>query len=78
MSRVLIYDLETSPVLSRVWGLREADSLEVLQDWYILCFAYKWADERKTHVVSLPDFKRYRKHPEDDTDVEWAALEAAL
>lgn len=67
--RILVYDLETSPILSKVWGLREADSLEVIQDWYILCFAYKWLGEKKTHVVSLPDFKRYKKHPEDDTDV---------
>lgn len=67
--RVLVYDIETSPILSHVWQLYEANSLEVIKDWYMLCFAYKWLGEKKTHVVALPDFKHYKKHPEDDSKV---------
>jgi len=33
---------------------------------YMLCFGYKYLDEKKTHVVSIRDFPRHKKDPVDD------------
>ena len=59
--KILLIDLENTPILSYNWGLWEQNAIEVKEDWYILCFAYKWLGEKKTRVVALPDFKEYKK-----------------
>jgi hypothetical protein len=69
MTKTLLYDIETSPSLGYVWGKWQQDVIQFKEEWYILCFAYKWLDEKKTHVVALPDFKRYKKDPTNDYDV---------
>lgn len=68
-AKILIYDIETSPNLSYVWGKWQQDVIEYKEEWYILCFAYKWLGEKKTHVVSLPDFRLYKKEPHNDREV---------
>lgn len=67
--RVLLLDIETTPSLGWVWGKWEQNVIEFEKEWYIMCFAYKWLGDKKTHVVALPDFKRYKSHPEDDSCV---------
>ena len=54
--RILIYDIETSPIISYNWGIWEQNAIEVIEDWQILCFAYKWLDEKKTHIVFVLNF----------------------
>lgn len=53
--RTLLYDLETSPNLGYTWGLYEQNVIEFLEEWQILCFAYKWADETTIHTVAQRD-----------------------
>lgn len=67
--RVLLYDIETAPNLVYTWGVYEQNVIEVVRHWYVLCFAYKWLDESKTHVVALPDFEEYLKNPDNDYHV---------
>lgn len=66
--RILIYDIETAPNLGRYFELyKEGNIVWKESDWYILCFAWKWLGENKTHVMSLPDFKTaYKKDREND------------
>jgi len=64
--RILLYDLETTPLLVYTWGMWEQNVLEVVEESYILCFAYKWLGEKKTHVVSLPDFPLYGRDRKND------------
>jgi uncharacterized protein YprB with RNaseH-like and TPR domain len=52
MKRVLIWDLETT-------GL-QADF------GTILCVGYKWLGEKDVHIISLPDYKGFRKDPTND------------
>ena len=66
--KILIYDLETAPLLGYSWGKYEQDIIEFEKSWYILCFAYKWLGG-KTKVLALPDFKTYKKNPEDDKEL---------
>lgn len=67
--KVLIYDIETAPNLGFIWGKYEQNVIEYDREWYILCFAYKWLGERTVHAVGLPDFKTYKKDPEDDREL---------
>lgn len=64
--RILIFDIETTPLLCYTWGVYQQDVIKVVEDWYILCFAYKWYGERSTHVVALPDYDLYDDDPKDD------------
>lgn len=68
-SRILIYDIETSPVISYNWGIWDQNAIEVIEDWQILCFAYKWLGDKKTHVISQDDFSSYEKGVNDDKNV---------
>lgn len=67
--KTLIYDLETSPIVSYNWGIWQQNAIEVKEDWQILCFAYKWLGERKTYVIAQNDFKGYKPGVNDDTKV---------
>lgn len=68
-ARILFYDIETAPIVGTVWQKYEADVIWSIQDWYMLCFAYKWLGERKTHVVAQPDFKGYKAGSPNDFKV---------
>lgn len=57
--RVLLYDLETSYLIIGAWGIYETNAAVVLQDWQILCFAYKWLGDKSVHMVSQDDFSNY-------------------
>lgn len=68
-SKILLYDIETAPLLSYTWGLYEQNVVEVERDWYILSVAWKWLGEKKVHVMSLPQFKTWEKDREDDKEI---------
>lgn len=67
--RILLYDIETAPTLGFVWKLWETDVIEVEADWYVLSFAWKWLGEKTVHVKALPDYKLYKKEPENDIEL---------
>ncbi len=67
MLRTLIYDIETSPNLIWAWQLWNTNALKVEQTPYMLSFAYKWLDEKKTEVLALPDYEGYEDDPMDDS-----------
>lgn len=67
--KILFFDLETAPNLGYVWGKWEQNVIEFVNEWYILCFSYKWAHEDEVHSVALPDYKLYKQDPENDREV---------
>lgn len=67
--KILLYDIETAPNVVRTWGVYEQNALEVLEDWYIISFSWKWADEKTAHVLALPDFPLYKKQPKNDREL---------
>lgn len=69
MSKTLIWDIETAPLLGTAWKNWETDLVWIVKDWYMIGFAWKWLDEKKVHVRTLPDYKTYKKNPEDDTEL---------
>lgn len=68
-AKILLYDIETSPLITYTWGLYEQNVSKMLQDWYMLCFAYKWLGEKRVHVKSLPDYNLYKKDPQNDLEL---------
>ena len=51
--RILIYDLETAPLLGYAWGQHEVNIIHVVKEPYILCAAWKWYGEKRIHVATM-------------------------
>jgi DNA polymerase elongation subunit (family B) len=65
--KILLFDIETSLNRGYFFNLyQEGNIVEVESYWYMLSFAYKWLGQKKTHVMSLPDFKGYSRDKEND------------
>lgn len=65
-AKILFLDVETAPSLGWVWAKWQTNVIDFKSDWYILSYAYKWADESEVHTVGLIDFPGYHRHPEND------------
>lgn len=79
-ARVLFLDIETAPNLGWVWGQFQQNVIQFKSHWYMLSFAYKWADEDQVHVLGLDDFKGYNPLEENDKELckaLWKILEEA-
>ncbi len=68
-NKTLLFDIETAANLGYVWGKWEQDVIEFKEKWYMLSFSYKWLGEKKTHVLSLPDYKAYKRNKHSDIDL---------
>jgi hypothetical protein len=44
--KVLIWDVETTPILAYVWGYYDQNVLHVVEDSYFLSVAYKWLGDK--------------------------------
>jgi hypothetical protein len=44
----------------------EANVIEVVEDWFLLSYAFCWEGEKKITVRALPDFRGYQKNPKCD------------
>jgi predicted RNA-binding Zn-ribbon protein involved in translation (DUF1610 family) len=78
--KILLFDIENTPMITYTWGMWEQDVIEVKEDWYILCFAYMWLGEKQPKVVALPDFRGYKKDRTNDLHVVkklWELFEQA-
>lgn len=64
-SKILILDIETSPIMASVWGLYDQNvGLEQIQaDWHLLSFGAKWINSKE--VIYMDQSKA--KDVEDDT-----------
>jgi len=69
MANILLFDEETAPILGYTWKLWDTSIIEVVRDTYLLSFAWKWYNKKKTDVLALPDFPLYKKEPHNDRDL---------
>lgn len=67
--KILLFDIETMANLIYAWGKYEQDAIAYKRHWYMLTFAYKWLDEKKTYCRSLPDYPLYKKEKENDREL---------
>jgi hypothetical protein len=80
--KILLFDIETSPILANIWGLwtETRDFKFVDVDWYVLSWSAKWLNSKTTIVKSLPDYPNYKKNPQDDSALLkelWSLLDEA-
>ena len=50
---VLLYDLETAPALAWDWSAYQSNVVDVEQPPYVLCFAYRWLNQKRTGFVAI-------------------------
>lgn len=65
--KILVYDVETAPILGYVWGLWENNLglNQIKSDWYILSWSAKWLGSPANEVMYMDS--RNSKCIEDDT-----------
>ena len=67
--KIVFIDIETSLDIIASYGLREQYHRpeNILQDWFMICFSYKFGGGSRIYDCSLiDDMKRYKKNPHDD------------
>lgn len=64
--KILLFDIETSPNLAYIWGIYEQNAISVERDWFVMCFAAKWLDEKRVINYSIDKFPLYKKDKFDD------------
>lgn len=68
--RVLLYDLEVSPLLGWAYKIWDTNILKIERQSYIFCFSYMWLGDKDVKCISQIDFPaRYKSDPYDDYDV---------
>lgn len=79
-SKILVFDIETAPVLAYVWGLRDENiGLNQIQcDWYVIAWAAKWYGEPASKIIYRD--QRTAKNVEGDKKILrdlWKLLDEA-
>jgi hypothetical protein len=68
--RLAVLDIETSKTIFGAYPGNKPQYLshkDILQDWFIICAAWKWIGHKQIHTVSLlDDMKAYKQDPTDD------------
>ena len=64
--RILLFDIETAPLLAWVWGVWEQNAIDIESPWYFLSFSAKWLGEKTARTFSLDQYSRYKKKREND------------
>ena len=67
--KILIYDIETAPILGYVWGLWENNVAlnQIESDWHILSWSAKWLGDPPNKVMYMD--QRNCKNIEDDKKI---------
>lgn len=61
-AKILLYDIEVSRDIVEGYGNKwEFKVVKTVKHQELMCFAYKWLDEKKVHYVSRHDFSTYKE-----------------
>lgn len=69
ISKGLVFDIETSPLIAYTWGMYEESVIEVIEDYQILSIAWQWVGEKKVYVKGQDDFKGYKPGVNNDKEL---------
>lgn len=78
--RILIYDLEVSPLQTSTYSIWESNALWVDREWYLFSVSWKWLGEKRTHCKALTDYPNFKKDITDDKELvklTWELLNEA-
>src|SRR5579863_8242080 len=78
--KVLIFDIETAPIVAHVWSLWENNVglNQIVSDWHVLSWSAKWLDDPPNKVMYMD--QRGVKNIEDDSNLLeeiWLLLDEA-
>lgn len=78
--KILIFDIETAPIIAHVWGLWENNVglNQIEADWHVLSWSAKWKGSPESETMYMD--QRNAKNIEDDTDLLtgiWELLDEA-
>lgn len=81
-AKVVLLDIETAPNLGWIWGKYEQDVIAFEQQWFLLCFSYRWltAEGDGVRCCALPDYDGYAEAPTHDgklTQALWGVFDEA-
>ncbi len=64
--KILIFDIETSPLITRTWGTRDQNIAlnQIVDDWSIIAFAAKWYGDPESSIVYY-DVRNQRNFRDD-------------
>lgn len=64
--KTLIFDIETSPLISYTWGMRDQNLglNQIKEDWSIIAFAAKWLGDPESKMIYM-DVRGQRNHRND-------------
>lgn len=66
MSKILLWDIETSYYVHTSWT-KWTPGMKLIKEKSVICIAYKWLGDKRTHVISIgDDKKRFAADPFDD------------
>lgn len=71
-AKILFFDLETTPNIIYAWGRYEQNAIDIVDDWHLLCFAYKWFGEKEVFTMNTKkevDMVKYLWQLFDKADV---------
>jgi len=57
MSKILIWDIETSPIIANTWDLypERLSHDNIIQDWFIICGSWKFVGDKKVSAVAIKE-----------------------
>lgn len=79
-AKVLIFDIETAPIIAHVWGLWENNVglNQIVEDWHVMSWSAKWRGAPDSETMYMD--QRNQKHVEDDKkllEAIWDLLDEA-
>jgi uncharacterized protein YprB with RNaseH-like and TPR domain len=80
MKKILVFDIETAPLLAYVWGTRDENIgvNQIHKDWYVIAWAAKWLGDPPSKVIYFD--QRNAKDIENDREILkplWKLLDEA-
>lgn len=58
-AKILLYDIETTPLVSLTWGTFKQNVVKVVRDWNILSVAWKWHGKSTIYDASIPEWEGF-------------------
>ena len=76
---VLVLDIETAPILARVWGLwkQNVNTEAIVRDWFMLTWAAKWLNEPEYYSGKLTPEEAKEGNDKRITEDIWQFVEKA-
>lgn len=67
--RILLFDLETAPLIGYAWRQYDTNLAMVKQDWYLLSMAWQWLGDGPVQVMAQSDDPGYYPGSTDDYEM---------